>query len=158
MQEEQEEVQNSQDTSGDHDFIPDEWQEQTPLPKPEIPGEPEIKEKNIQEETAEPLKPEKRGWQPIDLSHGTIKKGIFGNRRSFEAHVRKDLKKGMGSMLTASQRQDLADTLANKRSHGLRPWEVKKELKKKVEEGKLSKFEAKKLKRLLKIKKSGSIF
>ncbi|MBI4050735.1 MAG: hypothetical protein HY396_02050 [Candidatus Doudnabacteria bacterium] len=160
----QEETQNIS-APEDHDFIPDERQEQTPLPQqqgaPQIPQmskEPEPEEVPQEERAEKPPKPEKRGWQPIDLSHGKITKGIFGSRRAFEANVRNDLKKGLGSILNASQRQDIADTLANKRSRGLRPWEVKQELDKKVKEGKLTKFEAKRLKCVLKIKKPSSIF
>lgn len=116
---------------------------------------PEESQKGPESETeAEAPKPKGRDWTPIDLSKGTIKKGIFGDRRSFKEHVRKDLKTDLGSVLNASQREEISDELAGLRQKGLRSWEVKKKLNQMVEEGKLSKFEAKKLRREFGVKKS----
>lgn len=124
------------DDSNDHDLIPDELQEKS---QPQAPVA---------------KKPVGRDWAPIDLSKGSIRKGIFGSRQSFKTHVRKDLRSGLGSILNASQREEVASSLANLRQHGLGPGEVKKKLEEMRKAGKLTKFEARKLRRQLKVKKS----
>ena len=72
--------------------------------------------------------------------------------KTAEAKEKSALKK-MGSMLNASQRKDVTETLAHLRTHGLNSAEVRKSLDKKVLEGKLSKFEEKRLKRELGVKR-----
>ncbi len=102
-----------------------------------------------------PQKPAKaQDWTPLDLSQGTIKKGIFGSRQSFKTHIRKDLKSGLGSLLNARQRGEISNELANLRQHGLGRGEVRKKLGEMVKKGTLSKFEAKKLRRELGATKS----
>lgn len=98
-------------------------------------------------------------WRPIDLSKGVFRdKELVGSRQRFEAGLKKELKKDLGSMLSASQRQKVADTMAKVRSRGLRRGEVRKSLDKLVAQGDLSKFEAKRLRREFKANKSSGIF
>lgn len=128
----------------------EEPEEIKPLPTPSKPAPFEQPEK--------PERLKKQEWAPLDLSHGPIKKGIFGPRRDFKIHVRKDLKTGLGKTLTAGQREEVADELAKLRQHGLSRGEVREGIKRMVKEGKLNRFEAKRLRRELGATKSSSIF
>ncbi|KKW23081.1 MAG: hypothetical protein UY65_C0009G0007 [Parcubacteria group bacterium GW2011_GWA2_51_12] len=111
-------------------------------------------------ETATPAAlPKKADWNPIDFSKTPrITSGIYGARSSFESHVKKQLKSDLGSVLDANQRKEVADMMANKRGHGLRRDEVRKELRKMEESGKLNKFERKRIERKLGANKSSSFF
>lgn len=162
--------------SNDNDFIPDEWQEEDKyenikLPRRPLTAPPLTDKKQIPQSTKSAVpeapgeipkkpspKPEKRSWEPIDLSKGSVKKGIFGSTRSFEYHVKKDLKTDLGKILTVDERADVAKEINKMRAHGLYKGEVRKMLDKKVKEGKLSKFQAKRLRRDLGATRSPSIF
>jgi hypothetical protein len=128
-----------------------------PLKKEGREGRLPLQQEKPQAPAAKP--PKQADWRPIDLSHGIFRdKELIGSRRSFGAHLRKDLKKDLGSMLNASQRREVSDELAGIRSRGLRRGEVRKTLGRLVEQGSLSKFEAKKLRREFKATKGSSGF
>lgn len=94
-------------------------------------------------------------WTPIDFSKtAKINKGIFGNRNRFEANVRKEMKSEYGNLFSAHQRTEIADELADIRRRGLRRGEVAKKIDDWVKQGKINKFEAKKLRRGWHAKKS----
>ena len=119
----------------DHDLIPDEWQ------------------KEESEPSKIPPKPEDRDWKTLDLSKGPIKEGIFDDPKAFKAHL-KDSLKGLGSMLNATKRKDVAGEISSLRHHGLNSKEVRGKLNEMVEDGRLTHFEAKKIRSKLGAKRS----
>lgn len=163
-------------STDDHDLVPDEGQEKEPaipsqksgLPrngfKPSAtstvkPKEEESPIKRLEEHLEKKSEEKKeQDWTKIDLRHGTIKKGIFGSRRSFIAHEKKDLRH-LKTIFDAEQRAQIAAELANLRKHGLGRGEVRKKINEMRKSGVLkSKFEAKKLRRELGATKSSSWF
>lgn len=104
-------------------------------------------------------KPKKSGgWEPIDLSKGPVKKGIYGNRQTFDWKVTQQLKKGLGSTLSAKQRSEVARMLRAESHGGLSSGKVRKGLGKLVKKGVLDKFEARKSAGELKARKRSSFF
>ncbi len=155
-----------QDQNGDHDLIPDEWQEPAgprpdqPLAKPVAHDEHDFGQMAPAKGEPPPRKqifekPKKTDWTPIDVSHGMQR--ITGNRQSFIAHEKKDLKTSLGGILNAGQRAELSEDIANVRGR-LTKEKLKRIAKNLKGKGTLNKFEAKRFLRSAKANKSSGLF
>ena len=82
---------------------------------------------------------------------------ITGNRQSFIAHEKKDLKTSLGGILNAGQRAELSEDIANVRGR-LTKEKLKRIAKNLKGKGTLNKFEAKRFLRSAKANKSSGLF
>lgn len=99
-------------------------------------------------------------WVPLDFA-GRQKiqwNKNFNDPKAFQKHVKQDLKQELGPILSPQQRIEVAKMAKDSRTHGLRSGELVKKLDKKVKEGKFSKFEAKKIRQSMHMKRSSGLF
>lgn len=140
-----------QDQNGDHDLIPDEWQEpggpreEQSLAKARGDDEHDFGQWEAPPKKQTFEKPKKTDWTPIDLSHGTFKHPeLFQSRQRLRSNLMKDLKPTLQKF---SQRRAVTDMLLKKREHGLGRLEVKKGLRELKKQGLLKDFQVRKLRR-----------
>lgn len=169
----------------DNDFIPDEWQEddypiahnqeaeqkpglppmQHGIPVPERPAREPIKpaepgERAAPSKPAAPRKPQ-QDWTPLNFKdRAMIRDNQLFDRTNanLRFHVRQDLKKDLGKLLTAEQREGVAKMISQSKHHGLTRGKIQKGIQKMVEDQSLTRLQAKKLRHDLGATKRSSFF
>lgn len=104
------------------------------------------------------IKPEDRTWDKLDFSESRKKRVILGSNEKLKYHVKGQLREDLGKILDSGQLSDIANDVAHARPGGMRPDKLNKIIKKELKDGKINKFEAKRLREEFGIRKKSSLF
>lgn len=114
-------------------------------PLPQTPDFEERKKQAAEKAAEVDLRPEKRSWEPVDVSTGIYRgKDLFVPRHLFEQHLREDLKDVLPKF---SQRNLFAKTLSSKRKDKITKSEMRGIIKDLEDTKKISHLKARQLRK-----------